>query len=220
MGEIYTDPGVFIRSMATRGALGGLARATADAVDVLDAEGFDRILIETVGVGQDEVDIVKTAETTAVVLVPGLGDEIQALKAGILEIGDIFVVNKADREGAERAVAELSMMLDLTPGRAWRPPVLRTVAPANTGVAETVEAFESHGRFLSSTGEGVRRRERRARARLLTLLEERFHRAVAAQAPEPDGLEEAVLRVAGRQEDPYGAAARLFSKLLKETAAP
>ena len=216
MGEIYTDPGVFIRSMATRGALGGLSRATSDAVDVLDAAGFDRILVETVGVGQDEVDIVKTADTTAVVLVPGLGDEIQALKAGILEIGDVFVVNKSDREGADRAVAELSMMLDLTPGSVWRPPVLRTVAPSNTGVDETVEALESHGRFLSSTGEGARRRERRARARLLTLLEERFHGALATQAPERDGLEEAVLRVAGRREDPYAAAARLFAKIIRE----
>ncbi|MGH9315655.1 MAG: methylmalonyl Co-A mutase-associated GTPase MeaB [Thermoanaerobaculia bacterium] len=220
MGEIYTDPGVFIRSMATRGALGGLSRATSDAVDVLDAAGFDRILVETVGVGQDEVDIVKTAETIAVVLVPGLGDEIQALKAGILEIGDVFVVNKSDREGADRAAAELSMMLDLTPGSVWRPPVLGTVAPANAGIEETVEALESHGRFLSSTAEGARRRERRARARLLTLLEERFHRALATQAPERDGLEEAVLRVAERREDPYAAAARLFAKLLKETAAP
>ncbi len=216
MGEIYTDPGVFIRSMATRGALGGLARATSDAVDVLDAAGFEVILIETVGVGQDEVDIVKAAETTAVVLVPGLGDEIQAIKAGILEIGDVFVVNKADREGADRAVAELSMMLDLTPGLIWRPPILRTVAPANSGVEETVQALESHGRFLSSTGEGARRLERRARARLLALLEERFRGAVATQAPERGGLEEAVLRVVERREDPYSAAARLFERIVRE----
>ncbi len=220
MAEIYTDPGVFIRSMATRGALGGLARATSDAVDVLDAAGFDVILVETVGVGQDEVDIVKAAETTAVVLMPGVGDEIQAIKAGILEIGDVFVVNKADRQGADRTAAELSMMLDLTPGRGWRPPIVRTVAPANSGVEETVAALESHGRFLASTGEGARRRERRARARLLALLEERFRKAVASQAPDRDGLEEAVLRVAERREDPYSAAARLFAKLFKETAAP
>jgi LAO/AO transport system kinase len=216
MGEIYTDPGVFIRSMATRGALGGLARATSDAVDVLDAAGFEVILIETVGVGQDEVDIMKAAETTAVVLVPGLGDEIQAIKAGILEIGDVFVVNKADREGADRAVAELSMMLDLTPGRTWRPPVLRTVAPANSGVEEAVQSFESHGRFLSSTGEGARRQERRARARLLALLEERFRKTVASQAPERGGLEEAILRVVERREDPYSAAARLFERIVRE----
>ena len=104
MAEIYTDPGVFIRSMATRGTLGGLARATSDAVDILDAAGFEIVLVETVGVGQDEVDVVRAADTTAVVLVPGLGDDIQAIKAGILEIADVFIVNKADREGADRAV--------------------------------------------------------------------------------------------------------------------
>ncbi len=216
MAEIYTDPGVFIRSMATRGAPGGLARATSDAVDVLDAAGFDVILIETVGVGQDEVDIVKAAETTAVVLVPGLGDDIQAIKAGILEIGDVFIVNKADREGADRAVAELSMMLDLTPDRVWQPPVVRTIAPRNEGVEEAVKAFESHGVFLAETGEGTRRLERRARARLLALLEERFRSTIESHAPEREGLEEAVRRVVGRREDPYSAASRLFGKLIRE----
>jgi LAO/AO transport system kinase len=216
MGEIYTDPGVFIRSMATRGALGGLARATSDAVDVLDAAGYDVVLIETVGVGQDEVDIVRAAETTAVVLVPGLGDDIQAIKAGILEIADVFIVNKADREGADRAAAELSMMLDLTAGGGWRPPIIRTVATRNEGVSEAVEALESHRRFLSTTGEGAARQTRRARARLLALLEERFRRAVEARAPDRDGLEAAIERVASRREDPYSAAARLFGRLVKE----
>ncbi|MFY9550268.1 MAG: methylmalonyl Co-A mutase-associated GTPase MeaB, partial [Thermoanaerobaculia bacterium] len=137
MAEIYTDPGVFIRSMATRGALGGLARATTDAVDVLDAAGFDLILIETVGVGQDEVDIARAADTTAVVLVPGLGDDIQAIKAGILEIADVFVVNKSEREGADRAVAQLSMMLDFAPHDAWRPPIVKTSALTAAGVPQT-----------------------------------------------------------------------------------
>src|SRR5262249_23926791 len=148
MAEIYTDPGVFIRSMATRGALGGLARATSDAVDVLDASGFDVVLIETVGVGQDEVDIVQAAETVAVVLVPGLGDDIQAIKAGILEIGDVFIVNKADREGADRTAAELAMMLDLSPLEGWRPPIVRTVAPRGEGIAEAVSALAAHGEHL------------------------------------------------------------------------
>ncbi|MDQ2980419.1 MAG: methylmalonyl Co-A mutase-associated GTPase MeaB, partial [Acidobacteriota bacterium] len=160
MSEIYTDPGVFIRSMATRGSLGGLARATSDAVDVLDAAGFDIVMIETVGVGQDEVDIVKAAETTAVVLVPGLGDDIQAIKAGILEIADVFVVNKSDREGAARTEAELAMMLDLTPPSGWRPPIVRTVAPANQGIGEVGAAFAAHEAFLRSGGEGGRRAER------------------------------------------------------------
>jgi LAO/AO transport system kinase len=218
MGEIYTDPGVFIRSMATRGAMGGLARATADAVDVLDAAGFDVVLVETVGVGQDEVDIVKTAETVAVVLVPGLGDDIQAIKAGILEIADVFVVNKADREGADRTCAELSMMLDLAPDRSWRPPILRTVAPRGEGVDAVVDAMESHGRSLAGSAEGGRRAGRRARSRLLALLEERFHRAIETRAPEPDGFEAAVERVRDRAEDPYSAAGRLFERLVREPA--
>ncbi len=215
MSEIFTDPGVFIRSMATRGALGGLARATSDAVDVLDAAGFDVVLIETVGVGQDEVDIVKAAETTVVVLVPGLGDDIQAIKAGILEIGDVFLINKADRDGADRAAAEIAAMLDFTPGRPWRPPIVRTIAPRGEGIAETVEAIDSHGEFLSSTGEGERRGARRARARLLALLAERFRRDVEASAPEPEGLEEAVGGVLSHREDPYAAVERLYGRLLR-----
>jgi LAO/AO transport system kinase len=214
MSELYTDSGVFIRSMATRGALGGLARATNDAVDVLDAAGFDVVLVETVGVGQDEVDVVKTADTTAVVLVPGLGDEIQAIKAGLLEIADVFVVNKADREGADRTVAELTMMLDFSPDKTWRPPVVKTVAPRGAGVEEAVAALESHGAYLIASGERVPRRVRRVRARLLTLLEERFHRTVEARAPEPNGLEEAIARVLDRTEDPYAAAARLYARLV------
>jgi len=216
MGEIYTDPGVFIRSMATRGAMGGLARATSDAVDILDAAGFDVVLVETVGVGQDEVDIVRTAETVAVVLVPGLGDDIQAIKAGILEIADVFVVNKADREGADRSAAELAMMLDLSPEHGWRPPIVRTVAPRGEGVLEAVEAMESHGRWLADNPEGEARAVRRARTRLLALLEERFRRTVETRGPETDGLEEAVRRVRERSEDPYSAAARLFERLVRE----
>ncbi|HEY3169790.1 MAG TPA: methylmalonyl Co-A mutase-associated GTPase MeaB [Thermoanaerobaculia bacterium] len=218
MAEIYTDPGVFIRSMATRGTMGGLARATSDAVDVLDAAGFDIVLVETVGVGQDEVEIVKTAETVAVVLMPGLGDDIQAIKAGILEIADVFVVNKADREGADRTSAELAMMLDLTPQRLWRPPIVRTVAPRGEGVDAVVEAMESHGGWLRTSSEGGRRAARRARARLLALLEERFHRTIESRAPEPNGFEEAVRRVRERSEDPYSAAGRLFDRLVRKPA--
>jgi LAO/AO transport system kinase len=219
MAEIYTDPGVFIRSMATRGALGGLARATSDAVDILDAAGFDVVLIETVGVGQDEVEVVQAAETTAVVLVPGLGDDIQAIKAGILEIADVFVVNKADREGADRTAAELSMMLDLSSGRGWRPPIVATVATRGEGTPALVEALESHLRHLSATGESSERRASRAHSRVMTLLEERFRRAVEAKAPDPDGLKDAVARVAERREDPYTAADRLFERVVREGAA-
>ena len=214
MAEIYTDPGVFIRSMATRGALGGLARSTSDAVDVLDAAGFDVVVIETVGVGQDEVDIVRAADTVAVVLVPGLGDDIQAIKAGILEIADVFIVNKADREGSDRVVAELSMMLDFAGHPAWRPPIVKTSATTAAGVPEAVLALEAHGAFLKESGEGPKRRAIRARSRLLALVEGRFRRAVEARAPEPNGLEEAVRAVVARQEDPYSAAGRLFETVV------
>jgi LAO/AO transport system kinase len=216
MSEIYTDPGVFIRSMATRGALGGLARATSDAVDVLDAAGFDPIFIETVGVGQDEVDIVRAADTVAVVLVPGLGDDIQAIKAGILEIADVFVVNKAEREGADRAVAELSMMLDFAGHPPWRPPIVKTSATTGAGVGEAVAALDAHGEHLAASGEGAARRAVRARSRLVALLDDRFHRAVESRAPEPDGLEQAVHAVAERREDPYSAASRLFDGLVRD----
>ena len=221
MAEIYTDPGVFIRSMATRGALGGLARATSDAVDILDAAGFQVILIETVGVGQDEVDIVRAADTTAVVLVPGLGDDIQAIKAGILEIADVFIVNKSEREGADRAVSELSMMLDLSAHAkdAWRPPIVKTTAPSGAGVPEAVKALEAHGDHLAQTPEGAKRRAVRARSRLLALLEDRFRRTIEAHAPEPDGLEEAVRGVTARREDPYSAAGRLFERLVRDSPA-
>ena len=214
MSEIYTDPGVFIRSMATRGALGGLARATSDAVDVLDAAGFDVVLIETVGVGQDEVDIVKAAETVAVVLVPGLGDDIQAIKAGILEIGDVFIVNKADREGADRTAAELAMMLDLSVLEGWRPPIVRTVAPRGEGIPDAVRAVAAHGDHLVSSGEGSERRRRRVRARLQALLDERFHASVRSREREAGGLEEAVRSVGERREDPYAASERLFADVL------
>jgi LAO/AO transport system kinase len=169
-------------------------------------------------VGQDEVDIIRTAQTVAVVLVPGLGDDIQAIKAGILEIADVFVVNKADREGADRTASELAMMLDLTPNRDWRPPIVRTVAPRGEGVPALLDAVESHGAWLEKSPEGGRRELRRARARLLALLEERFHRTIVSRAPERNGLEEAIRRVRERSEDPYSAAERLFERLVREPA--
>ncbi len=183
-------------------------------MDVLDAAGFEVILIETVGVGQDEVDIARAADTTAVVLVPGLGDDIQAIKAGILEIADVFIVNKADREGSDRVVADLSMMLDFAGHPPWRPPIVKTSAPSAAGVPESIQALEAHGAYLKESGEGPRRRVVRARVRLLALLEGRFRRAVEARAPEPDGLEEAVRAVVARHEDPYSAAGRLFEAIL------
>jgi LAO/AO transport system kinase len=185
-------------------------------VDVLDAAGYDMVLIETVGVGQDEVDIVKAAETVAVVLAPGFGDDIQAIKAGILEIGDVFVVNKADREGADRTVAELATMLDLSALGAWRPPIVRTVAPRGEGVVETVAALDAHGEHLVGCGEDLQRRRRRVRARLLALLDERFRASIQTREQHAGGLEEAVRIVSERREDPYSASERLFGAVLRK----
>jgi LAO/AO transport system kinase len=166
-------------------------------------------------VGQDEVDIVKAAETVAVVLVPGLGDDIQAIKAGILEIGDVFIVNKADREGADRTEAELAMMLDLSALEGWRPPIIRTVAPRGEGIAQAVGALASHGEHLAATGEDVERRRRRVRARLQALLDERFRATVHSRERAAGGLEEAVRIVGERREDPYSASERLFGDVIR-----
>jgi LAO/AO transport system kinase len=213
MSELYTDPDVFIRSMATRGALGGLSPSTIDAADILDAAGYDPIMIETVGVGQDEVDVVRAADSIGVIVVPGLGDEIQAIKAGILEIADVFVVNKADRDGADRTVAELSMNLDFAPSAGpWRPPIVKTVATRGEGIAAAREAFDRHREHLDDTGAGRQRRLDRARARLRALLQARFFGAIEADADSAEGLDEAVGRVAERRLDPYGAAEALFSR--------
>src|SRR5437660_8385541 len=145
MADLYTDRGVFIRSMATRGFLGGLARATNDVVDILDASGFDVVIVETVGVGQDEVDVIRTVQSNIVILVPGMGDDIQAIKAGIMEIGDIFVVNKADRPGADRTVTEITMMMSLVEEHGdYVPPIVKTVASKGQGVADLDAAIEKH----------------------------------------------------------------------------
>src|SRR5256714_3819194 len=175
MADLYTDRGVFIRSMATRGFLGGLARATNDVVDVLDAGGFDVVLVETVGVGQDEVEIIRTVQTNVVVLVPGMGDDIQAIKAGIMEIGDIFVVNKADRPGADKTVTEVTMMMSLVEEHGdWIPPIVKTVASKNEGVTELDEAIRKHYDYLATSGELDRRNRERVRIPVSTLLKEKF----------------------------------------------
>lgn len=175
MAELYTDKGVFIRSMATRGFMGGLAKATNDVVDLLDASGFDVVLVETVGVGQDEVEVVRTVQTNLVVLVPGMGDDIQAIKAGIMEIGDIFVVNKADRPGADKTVTEVTMMMSLVEEHGeWIPPIVKTVASKSEGIRELDEAIEKHFEYLKKSGELVRRNRERVRIRIETQLKEKF----------------------------------------------
>jgi LAO/AO transport system kinase len=206
------DPGVFIRSMATRGHLGGLARTTGEAAIVLDAAGYDIVIVETVGVGQDEVDIVRTADVSVVTVVPGAGDEVQALKAGIMEIADVFVVNKADREGADRTAASIESMLSLEqwPADAWRPPVLRTVATTGAGVPEVVETIE---RFRQKTGPALSTRRRaRAEWRLREILERRFMSHVEQAVLAPGELDELLDRIAGRQIDPYGAAQSVLAR--------
>lgn len=208
------DPGVFIRSMATRGHLGGLARATGEAALVLDAAGKDLVIIETVGVGQDEVDIVRTADVSIVVIVPGTGDEVQALKAGIMEIADIFVVNKADREGADRTAASLDAMLALETWNdgAWRPPILKTEATTGRGLPElldTIERFRGHTR----EAQGARRRAR-AEFRLRELLGRRFMQHVEEQVLEPGEFDALLDRIAARETDPYTATADLLRRAL------
>ena len=207
MQDITSDEGVFVRSMATRGTLGGLSKATADTIKVLDAFGKDFIIIETVGVGQDEVDIVRTADSTLLISVPGLGDDIQALKAGIMEIGDIFVVNKADREGADRVVTELSLMLDLSPAKsAWRPPVIKTVGTLGEGIAELAEKILAHRKFLEE-GEGLaKKRSIRAREEIINLIEKEISKYIHKMLKYDVAFDEVIEQVVARQKDPYSYA--------------
>lgn len=207
------DAGVFIRSMATRGHLGGLSRSTNDAVDLLDAAGFDPLLVETVGVGQDEVDVVKTADAVVVILVPGMGDDIQALKAGILEIADLFVINKADRQGADRLESDLRYMLSLVeaPGRP-EPPILRTVAVRDEGIEELRDAIEGHVRAAGREGRLARRRER-AEARLLALLADRVIGRVLREGFADGAFRRMVDEIAERRLDPYTAAQQVLGRV-------
>ena len=204
MKHLVTDPGVFIRSMATRGNLGGLARATGDAVAVLDAAGFERVIVETVGVGQDEVDIVKTADVSVVVLVPGMGDDIQAIKAGIMEIGDVFAINKADHEGVLRTEKELETLLTIGHREdGWNPPIVKTVATADQGIPELATAIDSYRAFLEEHPERFAdRRERIAEQRILDLLRERLVRDALSRL-EPGEFARLAAEVAKRSRDPY-----------------
>ncbi|WP_322802339.1 methylmalonyl Co-A mutase-associated GTPase MeaB [Thermoflexus sp.] len=231
MQDVAGDPGVFIRSMATRGSLGGLARATREIIRALDAVGFHRILVETVGAGQVEVDIAQAADTVVVVQAPGLGDDIQAIKAGILEIADILVVNKADREGAAATLHILRSMLSLgqpavvrhhgqamaiqrvEPSReGWTPPILQTVATSGRGIPELVEAIERHRAYLEESGEGEARRRRRIAEELAALARERLWARVVRQVGRArlDGLVDQLLR---REIDLHTAVERLLEDI-------
>ncbi|MBI1881836.1 MAG: methylmalonyl Co-A mutase-associated GTPase MeaB [Chloroflexi bacterium] len=235
MADLAGDPGVFVRSMATRGSLGGLARATADAAKVFDAAGFEIILIETVGVGQAEVEIAGLAHSVVVVEAPGLGDEIQAIKAGILEIADVFVVNKADREGANRTMAALNMMLDLThntmpktvlhhgllmevvtatndlnPGSeiGWRPPVCQTIATEGRGIDEVVKALAEHRAFQLTSGNLAQRERQRLIFEIQQMLKERLLADLLAKLP-VEQVHQTLAEVVERHLDPYAAIERL-----------
>jgi LAO/AO transport system kinase len=208
------DAGVFIRSMATRGHLGGLARATGDAALVLDAAGTDLVVIETVGVGQDEVDIIRTADVSIVTLVPGAGDEVQALKAGIMEIADIFVVNKADREGADRLVSavEANLALHTYASGEWRPPIVRTVATSGAGIpalVDVIASFRWHSRAAQAS-----RRKARGEYRLRELVSQRFMTYLEREILASGELASIVDRIAARELDPYTAANSLIGRAL------
>jgi LAO/AO transport system kinase len=233
MRDLAGDRGIFIRSMASRGNLGGLAWATADAVKVLDAAGYDLIIVETVGAGQAEVDIARTAHTTVVVEVPGLGDDIQAIKAGMLEIADVFAVNKADLEGADHAVMALRMMLGLNAGGAhavmhhgrlmeavtsadkadeesiWRPPIHMTVATRREGIAELAEAIQAHRAHLEQTGGLARRERERAAAELEMIVQQESLRQVLARTDLAQ-LSSLIDRIVQRELDPYSASQQLL----------
>ena len=208
-----TDPGVFIRSMATRGHLGGLAAATGQALLVLSAAGTDVILVETVGVGQDEVEIVGTADVSLVVLVPGLGDEVQALKAGIMEIADVFVVNKADREGVERVVAEIESMLSLSAPDAPRPAVLRTVATRDEGVGGLLEAIEAFHQRAADSGALARKRRAQMRRQLEDAVRQRVMGHVFRRVVSPEELERTLESLAERTVDPFTAAEGIVERM-------
>ena len=208
------DAGVFIRSMATRGHLGGLARATNDVVDVMDAAGKDVILIETVGVGQDEVEVVGTAHTCVVVSVPGLGDEIQAIKAGVLEIGDVFVVNKADREGANRTATELEMMLHMAPDTGgWLPKVYKTVATKGEGIAELLDAIFEHKAFMDERGLREKKGRERSERAFLALLQETLTARTVERIRRNGSMKELIARIADRELDPYTAVEEVLGKM-------
>jgi len=240
MQDHALDPGVFIRSLATRGHLGGLSRSTSDLVQVMDAMGKDVVLVETVGVGQDEIEVTTLAHTVVVVAVPGMGDDVQAIKAGVLEIADVFAVNKADREGADRTVRDLQMMLELrrtvssrtlehdashrlsgghAPGAApdggdWEPPIVRTVAVKDEGVADLLRAIEAHRARLEATGERRTREVARARAAFVAVLRERLLAgALERLEAEMGRLDAVAARIAAHEADPYALADELAARL-------
>ncbi|MBK8466555.1 MAG: methylmalonyl Co-A mutase-associated GTPase MeaB [Chloracidobacterium sp.] len=211
MAELGTQKNIFIRSMATRGNLGGLSRATVDCVAIMDAAGFDKIIVETVGVGQDEVEIVKTADVSVVVLVPGMGDDIQAIKAGIMEIGDVFVINKSDREGVLRTQKELESLLSLAhrPDM-WNPPIVKTIATESKGIEDLSKAIEAYYAYQTEGSGSKVRRQAIAKWRLLELLQERLLSDLLSRNGTGEKLDRLALEIADKRKDPYSAVEELL----------
>ncbi len=213
MSELAVDPGVFIRSMGSRGQLGGLSKATQSAVKILDAYGCDFIFIETVGVGQSEVDIIRLADAVLLVLIPGMGDDIQAIKAGIMEIGDIFNINKCDREGADRLSTEIEMMLDLKGHfENWRPPITKTQASINKGIPELLEKLFEYLKVSEETGEFYRRRVRNAKIEVENILLDTFNKKVRNVTK--DGiLDDMAIKIVEKETDPFTVSDLLIQKM-------
>jgi len=213
MQDHALDQEVFIRSMGTRGSLGGLSRSTREAIQVLDAFGKDLILVETVGVGQSEVDIVRTADTTIVLLTPAGGDSVQTLKAGIMEIADLFVINKADLPGMERTVAEINMMLDMKNSASWRPAVIPTVSIRGEGIEELWTALKEHRRYLETSGQLAEVRLQRVRRELTEQVEYLVKNRIWAEVKDKFVLEELIEKIARREKDPYSLACELLDSI-------
>ena len=213
MQSHYGDPGIFIRSMATRGSLGGLARTTADVATVLDSSGRDAVMIETVGVGQDEVDIVRLADITLVILVPGMGDDVQSIKAGIMEIADIFVINKSDRDGADRVEREIRAMQSLALRHDdWVPPIVKTVAQDGTGVPQLADTINQYEEYLLKSELGQRRRIENWRGRLIEMLRDEIMERVRNEHLGDDDATRYAAEVADHKRDPYTIVEEIVSK--------
>jgi len=216
MQSHYADRGIYIRSMATRGSLGGLASTTADVATVLDASGRDLVVIETVGVGQDEVDIVRLADVTIVVLVPGMGDDVQTIKAGIMEIADIFVINKSDRDGAERVEREVRAMQSLAMRKDnWTPPIVKTVASEGTGITELLAAIEKYREHLQQSGRAQARRIQNWRGRIAEMLRDALFQRVLSYYLSEGEANRFAAEVAEHKRDPYSLVEKIVDELGK-----
>ena len=210
MQDLTADPGVFLRSMASRGSLGGLAEMASGVVDVMDAAGYDVVIVETVGAGQDEVEVATATQTTVLVTMPGGGDEVQSMKAGLMEVAQVMVVNKSDLAGADTAAAQLKSLLLLAPGRAWATPILKVVAKAGEGIEELVDAIDEHQEHLRSSEHAEDARRDLVRSQVISLARAALHREALEAAQRAGVLDELVEEVAARRRDPRSAAAALL----------